>query len=78
MNVKRGKKVRGMESKRGREGTRDRAIYGSLCHSGFILAARFDGGKGGRARRPWGQTTPRCKGEAMRGQAGLFWRQGFL
>lgn len=45
MNVKRGKKVRGTESKRGREGTRDRAIYGSLCHSGFILAARFDGGQ---------------------------------
>lgn len=63
-----------------REGRNERPcnLWLSLCHSGFILAARFDGGKGGRAWRPWGQTTPRCKGEAMRGQAGLFWRQGFL
>lgn len=30
----------------GRE--REMAIYGSLCHSGFMLAAQFDEGKGGR------------------------------
>ncbi len=73
-------KTRGMlreKGEEGGEGERRMAVYGSLCHSGFMLAAQFDEGKGGRKQRPRRQTTPRCRGEAVRRQTGSFWLHSF-
>lgn len=75
-------KKRGIRyAKRERGGKRresEVAVYGSLCHIGFVLAAQFDEGKGGRKQRPRRQTTPQFRGEAMRGQAGSLWLHSFL
>lgn len=72
-------KTRGCKERKERERERERgmAVYGSLCHSGFMLAAQFDEGKGGRTQRPRRQTTPRFRGETVRGQAGSFWLHSF-